>query len=270
MSPCTPDRYWCARIALALALLAVLFAPAVLPAGEAKSAEAPEAKPAEKAEAAEKSAAPELTGEYATMALEVNLAKKQQKQIAQTVAEANKTLAEWREANKAKIEAANAALTQARQAGDRQALQQALVEAQPLFRERQRLQQTYHKKVMDTLTDEQRVKWVGFVLWRTLTSQAKSLALTAAQSDQARALSNTAAEKLLVLPKGEEATQADAQTAHNIQQELVKNFIEDILTDPQRKALRGPPPAGAGPAPDAKPDAAKTSAETPAKGDAEK
>jgi len=260
MSTCTLNRYPCARIALAAALLAVLIAPAALSAAETKSAEPAEAKPAEKAEAAEKNATPELTGEHAVMAQEVDLTEKQKAQVAETVAEANKALAEWREANKAKIEAANAALAQARQAGDRQALQQALVEAQPLFRERQRLQQTYQQKVMEILTDAQRVKWVGFVLWRTLTQQAKSLDLTAEQSDQARALSNTAAEKLLALGESEEATEADAQTARNIQQKLVNDFVEDVLTDPQRKTLQGPPPAGAGQMP----------AETPETGEAEK
>ncbi len=234
-------RAWVGRAAFAAMVLAMALVPVAAGAAEKAGTE-----PAETAEAkpTEKGASPELTGEHAVMAREVNLTEKQKKQIAETVAAANEALAEWREANQAKVDAANAALTKARQAGDREALRQALADAQPLFRERQRIQQTYQQKVMEVLTDKQRVQWVGFVLWRTLTGQAEALDLTPDQSDQARALSDAAAKKLLNLGEGEEASQADAQAARTIQQKLVNDFVEDVLTDPQREALQGPAAGG--------------------------
>ena len=255
MSTRTARRSPCARIGWALLATVLLTAlPTVTPLS---GAEKVGAKPAEKADAkpAEKAAAAELTGEHAVMAREVNLSEKQKTQVAETVAAANEALAAWRQANLAKIEATNAALTKARQAGDREALRQALAEAQPLFRERQVIQRKYQKKVMDVLTDKQEVQWLGFILWRTLTGQAKALDLTPEQSDQARALSDAAAQKLLALPDEAEATQADAQSARSIQQKLVDQFVEDVLTETQRDALKGPAPAGP---PAEKPKAAET------------
>jgi hypothetical protein len=252
MSTRTARRYPCARIAwafLAAALLTVL--PAVAPLSAAEKAETSEAKPAAKAEAkpAEKGETPELTGEHAVMAREVNLTEKQKKQVAETVAEANEALAAWRQANLAKIESTNASLMKARQAGDREALREALADAQPLFRERHTIQQKYQKKIMDVLTDKQEVQWLGFVLWRTLTGQAKALDLTPEQSDQARALSDAAAKQLLDLPDEGEATPADARAAQTIQKDLVDQFVQEVLTDTQRETLKGraaggtPPPA---------------------------
>jgi hypothetical protein len=237
--------------------------PAVAPAGEAKPAEKAEAKPAETAEAkpAETPVSSELTGEHALMAREVGMTEDQQQQVVKIVSDANLALSEWRATNKKKIDEANEALGEARRAGDRDALQRALANAQPLFRERFAIQRRYQQKIMDVLTEKQRVQWVGFVLWRTLTGQAQALDLTPEQSDQARAMSDAAAKKLVALPDGEAASEAETQAARTIQRTLVEEFVEQVLTEAQRESLKPQtPPSGQ----DAPP------AETPEKGEAGK
>ncbi|MFO8013438.1 MAG: hypothetical protein R6X20_09050 [Phycisphaerae bacterium] len=251
MSSCRATPYARARTALACAMLAVMLMPVAAPAGEAESAEQTETAPPAEAETAEAPPAetpvsPELTGEHAAMAREVNLTEAQQQQVIQIVSEANQALMQWRAMHKKQIDEANEALGKARRAGDRDALQRALAEAQPLFRKRFEIQQKYQQKVMDVLTDKQEVQWVGFVLWRTLTGQAEALDLTPEQSEQTRAMSNAAAKKLVALSDDEAATAADAQAAQTIQKNLVDEFVEQVLTDAQRKALKpqAPTPSG--------------------------
>jgi len=234
-----------ATTALPLLLATVLLMPAVARGGEDEEARS-SAKPEKaKAEAAgEKKTEPELTGRNATLAREAGLKPKQKKQLARTVAEAGQAMVKWQEENREAIQAANKALSAARQAGDREAMQQAMTDARPLMEARRAVRQKYEQKIMDLLTPTQEARWLGYVLYDQMVRQAEVLGMSEKQKTKTRALCDATGKKLAALPPPTETTPEDSQKAARLQQSMINQFVNEILTDDQREQLR---PSGAAP-----------------------
>jgi len=244
---------------LALLLAGAMLIPAAARAATNDEAESSSQQAEAKSEAPGKAKAETgLTGRNAVLAREAGLKPEQKTQLAETIAEAGQAMAEWQTENREAIRAANKALSAARQAGDRQAMQQALADAQPLMNGRRAIQQKYRRKIMGILTPEQEARWLGYVLYDQMVQQADALGMTEKQKKQTRTLCDATAKKLAALPQAGEATDEDSRKARDLQRSMVDEFINDILTEDQRKQL-GPgasaPPAGAPAGPSGKPTA---------------
>jgi len=231
---------------LAVATAAVvLLAPTAARAAEAEKAKATEPAPAKGEEA---KGVPPLSGENAQIAKEVGLSTKQKQQFAAIVAEANDAMAKWHQDHSAQLQAANQALSAAQQAQDRAAFQQALVNAQPLMKERRALQLSFENRIQDMLTPKQEGKWVGYALYRQMIHQAEGLQLTGEQKQATRTVCDDTGKSLAALPDTEKATEADRKKALEIQRTLVEKFMNEVLTEAQRAKVQ---PVGPGTPPTA-------------------
>ena len=240
-------------VALAAFLAAMVFIPAAAPVAKGGEAESPAKQEEAKGEAAEPAegaeGATELTGRNATLAREAGLDEAQKKQLADVLAEAGQAMIKWQEENREAIQAANKALGDARQAADADALKQALADAQPLMQARSALQEKYNKKIRDILTPQQEVKWLGYVMYDQMTQQADAMGLTGKQLKETRALCDETAKQLAGMPAPTEASAEDSKKAMVLQQAMVRKFVDEILTEDQRKQLRQSTPVPQGGAP---------------------
>lgn len=242
------------RMLCAIALAVLLVSPALVAAApdtDVKPAEPAKADTPAKADAPAKTDAktPELDEDSALLAKEAKLSDEQKVKLAETVAAAKASMAAWQTANKAKIDAFNKALADAREAQDRAAFQKAVDEAKPMLEESRALQHKHYKATMDILTVEQKSAWVGYILWNDMTTQCKPLNLTAEQTAKARTLCDSAGKELVALPETDKPTEEDTKARQAIQKKLFNGLVDGILTEEQRTTMKTLSGEGPGAAP---------------------
>ncbi len=137
-----------------------------------------------------------LKGEYAMLAREAGLSDEQVVKVAQLVAKNKQELSQWKAQNGKQIAAAKKALEQARKAKDKEASAKAKAELKKLESGKATLSKQLKEDIQSILTDEQKVKWEGFTLYRSLTRKLAKAKLTKEQKAQIRKLADEAGEEL--------------------------------------------------------------------------
>lgn len=95
--------------------------------------------------------------------------------------------------------------------------------------QRDQIAHRYDAKILAVLTAQQRVKWLGFLLYRRVLNRSSEMAvhLTAEQGRQARAVCNRVAKTLPAAPDSAAMARAAAEAAREI--------FAEVFTDKQRK-----------------------------------
>jgi len=223
------SMWWvCSAVALALAL-----SPAMVDRAAAAGEEGG-GKKVKKAGDGGKKAKSDLKGEYAIMVSVLGLDEAQQAKLKEVVEKNAAALKAWDDSdNGKKLAALQEEAKKAREAKDKEKTKTIGDQMKALQKERTDLQASQQAAIQALLTDEQKAKWKGFVLYRSVVGRYKKLGLTEAQDKQVRDLCMEAS-KTMPGPEDRKA-QGEAVT------KLASEIEQKVLTDPQREELKKAP-----------------------------
>ena len=168
-----------------------------------------------------------LRGYYAIMSSVLELSDEQKAQLTEKIKARAAALKAWDEDEKGQKLAE--LLTKAKDA-DKDAAKEIRKEAAALRKERVELEASHKAKIMDVLTDEQKTKWEGHLLYTQMMRQFKKVGPTEEQEGKIRALCAAKAADA-------QAADDDAKALRTIRTDLAAAITKDILTDEQRTKL---------------------------------
>jgi Spy/CpxP family protein refolding chaperone len=183
---------------------------------------------------AAKPAAPK--GEYAIMAKVLEMDSTQTAKLTEAVEASQKALKAWDDSDSGKkYKEFEDALKKAKADKDKEKSKSLGDQMKPLAKERSDLQEAQKANIMALLSPEQKAKWAGFVVYRTVIGKYKRVDPTDDQDKQIRQLCEAAAKGM---------PDASDKKAHG---EAIKKLTDEIeqkvLTDAQREELKKPAPA---------------------------
>jgi hypothetical protein len=182
--------------------------------------------------AAAKDKAPK--GEYAIMAKTLGMDEAQTAKLNEAVENCNKALKAWDEGdNGKKLQEFQAALKQAREAKDKDKVKSISEQAKPLQKERGDLEAAQRALIMNVLTDEQKAKWAGFTLYRSVIGKYKRLNLTEDQDKQVRDICAAGAKGM--------PDASDKQARGEAMKKLATEIVDKVLTAAQKEELKKEP-----------------------------
>jgi len=223
------------RYALVLCGLAVLLL--ACPSAVAKK-DKPKAEGKAKKDKPKKGNKGKLRGYYAIMAGVLELTDEQKDKMTEAITARDAALAEWDEGEDGKK---LAELVKKAKEADKDAARGLRKEAAALRKERAELEAAQKAKIMEVLTEEQKVKWEGHLLYTQMMRQFKKVGLTKEQEGKIRAL---------CAAKGAEAIAAagDRKALKKLRADLAAAISADVLTEEQRTkaAAKKEKPAGKG------------------------
>jgi len=204
-----------------------LFLPAapLTAAKDSTATTAPTTKPSDGG-----TAGPELRGEYALIAAQAELTGEQRTQLAAIVTEARAAEARMQAANKDKLGKLRKDLADARKSNNRQAIAKASQQIMKINSAATKAKKALRARVLGLLTPEQKIKWAGFVFYRSACGVLAKANLTDDQKTAARKLCDEAARQL-----GAAALKKSRKTVA-AQKKLLARIKADILSDRQRDA----------------------------------
>jgi len=212
----------------ALVLFAFTAAPVLAAEGE-ETQDKPKKKKRERKPAKPKSV---LRGEYAMLVKVAELTDEQKAKLEEQVKAYNEALAAWRQANGEKMKGLQKAYADAKTAKDKEAMAKAREEMKPLRAEQNRLRTALWKGIHEMLTPEQKEKYDAFKFYRTALGRFGRAKLTAEQK--------ATIESLCAEPGKAYAAEKDRKAKGKILRDLQKKIHDEVLTDPQREALKKP------------------------------
>ena len=174
---------------------------------------------------------PELRGEYALIAEEAGLTDEKKAQLAAIVMEGRDAEARMRAANQERLDTLQKDLAEARKADKKDAISSTLQQIMRINAAATKAKRAREEDVMGLLTPEQKVKWAGFVLYRSVCKTLSRVVLTDDQKTAIRGLCDDAALEL-----GDDALKRFGKTVA-AQRKLRDKIKTEILTDSQRKAM---------------------------------
>jgi Spy/CpxP family protein refolding chaperone len=210
------------------------------------------------ADAGGKAAKPAVPkGEYAIMAKVLEMDTTQTAKLTEAVEASQKALKAWDDSDSGKkYKEFEAALKKAKADKDKEKTTSLGDQIKPLAKERSDLQEAQKANIMALLTPEQKAKWAGFTVFRTVIGKYKRVDPTEDQDKQIRQLCEAAAKGM--------PDASDKKARGEAMKKLSEEIEQKVLTAAQREELKKPAPAKA-PAKegDAKPkgDEAKPKAE---------
>ncbi|MCE5279160.1 MAG: hypothetical protein ABFD92_08705 [Planctomycetaceae bacterium] len=168
-----------------------------------------------------------LKGEYAIMASTLELTEEQQTKLAETVKAQQLADVEAAKADKAKVADAQKAMTEAKQKKDAaatEAAKKALAEAKAAIKtNKTALDEKQKAEIQALLTDEQKSRWMGFTISRTVLREMAWAKVTPAQKTKIETIAMETAPKM----RGEGKSDQEIVTA-------VKASAVELLTDAQK------------------------------------
>jgi hypothetical protein len=217
---------WCALLACAFAFGTVAVPPRALAAA---------AKPAKRAkDKADAKAKSPVQGYYAIVVKQVGLEGDQLAKYTEAVAARTAAIDAWKKDNAAKLEAYNAAVKQAKEKNDKDALKKANADAKELNTSLRKVEDEQRAKIMAVLTPEQHVKLNGYNLYVGAMVRYKKTGLSEEQTAKVRALCDKAAQDA-----GSDYG-SDKKKDAAVRKQLAESIEKDVLTAEQRAALAAP------------------------------
>lgn len=178
-----------------------------------------------------------LRGEYAIMASQCELTDAQKADLKAKVTARKEAQKAWMEANGEKSNALREAYKKAREAKDEDAVKKARDDLKALEESRRKIETDTMAAILATLTPEQKAKWDGFRVYRTLMRRYKRLNPTEAQTAKIREAAAAAAKDLGAAGDDKESRKKRAEADKKLRQTIE----ETILTPEQREALQKKP-----------------------------
>ena len=208
------------------AVLVLLAAPAATEGDD--KVEVPATRPSDTAATQPR---PKLRGEYALMAAEAGLTDKQKVQLAATVMEGRDAEVRMLAANKERLDNLQKDLAEARRADNKDEISSILQQIMRINAAATKAKKALDESVMGLLTPEQKAKWAGFVLYRSVCRTLSRAELTDDQKTAVRRLCDNAALEL-----GDDALKTSRKRV--VAEKKLRDTVKsEILTDQQRKAL---------------------------------
>ena len=211
-----------------MALFGLVVACCPLLTGSAGAADAggKDAKPAKPAV---------LKGEYAIMPKVLEMDATQTAKLTEAVEAYQKAMKAWDDSDSGKkYKEFEDALKKAKADKDKEKAKSLGDQMKPLVKERSDLQEAQKANIMALLTPEQKAKWAGFNVYRTVIGKYKRVQPTDDQDKQIRQLCQAAAKDM---------PEASDKKAHG---EAIKKLTDEIeqkvLTAAQREELNKPGP----------------------------
>ena len=178
---------------------------------------------------------PGLRGEYALIATQAELTDKQRIQLAEIAMEQRNAEDRMRSVNQKRIAGLQKDLANARKANNVDAISTILQQIMRINATEAKAKKAFTARVMELLQPEQKAKWTGFTLCRSVCGTLLKAKLTDDQKNAIRELCNDAALEL-----GDDGLKT-AIKRYAAQKKLRDKVKAEILTDDQRKALGGRP-----------------------------
>ncbi|HUU91498.1 MAG TPA: hypothetical protein VM238_09830 [Phycisphaerae bacterium] len=189
-----------------------------------------------------------LRGEYAIMASQCELTDQQKADLEAKVKARVEAQKAWMEANGDKASALREAYKKAREAKDEDAAKKARDDLKALEEGRSKIETDTMAAILAVLTPEQKAKWEGFRVYRTLMGRYKRTDLAEEQQTKIRDLAAAAAGDLAGLRSEDKDARNKAREADK---KLRQTIEENVLTAAQRETLQKKPEPK--PKPDKKP-----------------
>jgi len=175
-----------------------------------------------------KGAKSSLRGEYAIMVKICELTDAQKTDLAAKVTACAAEAKTWREANADKLADIKKKSDDAKKAKDKDAMKAVATASKELRAEETKLKGAAAAAARSILTDEQKVKWNGFIVYRSVIGRLKKAEVTEAQDAQIRTLCTTKAPAI---------TAADGKEKSKAYKELSTTIIDTVLTADQKAKL---------------------------------
>ncbi|MDY6913777.1 MAG: Spy/CpxP family protein refolding chaperone [Planctomycetota bacterium] len=169
-----------------------------------------------------------LCGEYALMVKKLDLTDKQQADLKKLVRTKKAALAAWDKENGKRCKE----LHKACKAGDPKAQKDAKKQLRTLAAERKKIEKRHAARIQRILTPEQKTRWKGFQLYRSVTARLCKVKLTDAQK------ADIEQRALLVSKKTAQLPSADKKGRKQARARLYKDVVKEVLTEQQRQEIR--------------------------------
>jgi hypothetical protein len=239
------------RLGWLLSVLAGLLVVSAAVAEEDMPAGAEEPKPAKKrpAKAGKKHRKERsmLRGHYGMMAKVLEMTDEQKKNLEAQVVANHKAEKEWTEASAARKKDLHEKLAAAKKAKNAEEIKKLSQEQKALRDERNALREANEAKIMALLTDAQKVKWQGWLLWRGVQRRYRKLKLDEKQTEQMKQICEAEARTMPSADvKTREGRKARAEAVKKLQDKLDKVLTAEQLEEMKKKPEPKPKPAKEG------------------------
>jgi Spy/CpxP family protein refolding chaperone len=172
-----------------------------------------------------------LRGEYQIMASVLAMTDAQKAQLQEIVKKHQEAQKAWMAGEDGqKMKALSAEAKKAREAGDKDKAREIQKQARELGKERGKLKEAQQREILSLLTAEQKAKWEGFTLYRSMMRRYKKCELTEDQQAKLKAFCQAEAKDL-------PSREADRKAYHGAMKTLYGKVDTDILTPEQREKL---------------------------------
>jgi len=173
-------------------------------------------------------------GEYAIMVKLLEMDTDQQAKLMAAIEKQNQAMKDWEASqNGQKYKELMAEAKKARADKDKEKMKSIYEQLKAIRKEREELSAAQKAMVMGILTDEQKAKWAGFSLYRTMMGRFKRCNLTEEQQASLRELCQVAAKDM--------PDRSDRKAYGQAMRKAYESVEEKILTDAQREELKKKP-----------------------------
>lgn len=169
-----------------------------------------------------------LRGEYAIMAKMLELTDAQKTDLAAKIAACAAEAKKWREDNADKLADIKKKQAEARKNKDKDAMKNIAAESKALRAEEAKLKGAAIAAAKSILTPEQKAKWDGFTVYRSVIGRLKKAKLTDEQDAKVREICTTKAPGII---------SAEGKAKGKAYKELSTSIIDTVLTADQKASL---------------------------------
>ena len=177
-----------------------------------------------------------LRGEYQIMASVLEMDEAEKARLVEALKANQASLAEWKDGSDGrKLAELMKAHAEARKAKDKEKTKQVAKEMAPLKDALAAIGKSNRQRIMGLLTDEQRARWAGFGMARTVLRKFSKAELTDDQKTRIKDL-------CLAAVKAEPLDEDDKKARGAAYRKLDGVVEKEVLTDAQRESMKKPSP----------------------------
>ena len=174
-----------------------------------------------------------LKGEYAIMASELKFTDAQKADLAEKLKACAENAKKWRTDNADKLADIKKKQAEARKNKDKDAMKKIAADSKALRDEEMKIRNSAVDAAKAILTDEQKVQWAGFMVYRQVMRKFKKAELTDEQNKKVRDLCNA---------KAKDIPEDDKKARGRAYKELSDSITNDVLTADQKAKLTAKTP----------------------------